>query len=585
MSDKSISVSLQQRAQEKSEHILPSLRLFKQSPMVHKNINQLGYIINFIKIYLVTRSKIIVINMSLPEIEPLQLSTSNPGYVEKYDFEIKLAQKTGTNGPRDLYTAYKINFFEKYAAAMAKILQKDMVLGYDGSRVHQSITTSAREYLRRMGINILELDGPVTVPEFMHACYKLNAPGCFFGRSHSPQQYIGLKLVINSNNAFELLEKNGAKITIPKELKGKSIYGFLPRTLAPIIEEKMGNDYFVHPKEIGTQEKIESKELREEFVKSLKKVLPMKQIKGNYIVDCRHSMAGEVWNIIQNEINAKIILHNNKLDPIAPDRDPREIWDDLARKYHNQAQAVFDHDADADRTFLVKTPGKGMDKIIHNQEESFTTGLITESREKKSDAYVLVQERISLIMLSSLKELTNKVYATAQGEPAFFLGVNELLLGNPNLKKFSGADYTNIFLNETHPICMKSPYQQALWLMHWFSKNDALPEFPSVDVAKTQIDMLELDYPQRLAKVFGSMNEVTKYFDENFNLIYKSKLDGQNLIIEDAKENLLVISIRPSGTGRYTKVFTEIGLGKSQKEERKQIAEKINKDIEKIIGK
>ncbi|MHA1121715.1 MAG: hypothetical protein ACTSPC_02760 [Candidatus Heimdallarchaeota archaeon] len=48
---------------------------------------------------------------------------------------------------------------------------------------------------------------------------------------------------------------------------------------------------------------------------------------------------------------------------------------------------------------------------------------------------------------------------------------------------------------------------------------------------------------------------------------------------------MLIVSIRPSGTGRYTKVFSEIGLGTSTSKERKTIAEEVNKTIEKIITK
>ena len=279
----------------------------------------------------------------------------------------------------------------------------------------------------------------------------------------------------------------------------------------------------------------------------------------------------------------RIILHNDVLNPIAPDRDPREIWDDLTQKYMNQSKAVFNHDGDADRTFLLKIPGTGQKTIVDNQEESFTTGLIAESKSRKSDAYILVQERISLIMLSALSEITEKVYATAQGEPAFFLGVTELLTRNPDMKRISGADYTNIFFNKTHPICMKSPFQQALWLMNWFTNNNQLPKYPSVDVVRTQIDMVKLDYPQRLQKVLKSTEEINKYFNEIFQVVYHSSIDGQNLILKDKKENMLIVSIRPSGTGRYTKVFSEIGLGKSTSKERKTIAEEVNRTIEKII--
>ncbi|MHA1220848.1 MAG: hypothetical protein ACTSQB_03875, partial [Candidatus Heimdallarchaeota archaeon] len=149
----------------------------------------------------------------------------------------------------------------------------------------------------------------------------------------------------------------------------------------------------------------------------------------------------------------------------------------------------------------------------------------------------------------------------------------------------SGADYTNIFFNKTHPICMKSPYQQALWMMHWFTNNDKLPEFPEVSVAKTQIDMVDLNYPQRLNKVLSASEEIIKYFKEKFEIIYQATLDGQNLIMRDSSDNLMIASIRPSGTGRYTKVFSEIGLGKSDEKERKKIATQVNKEIEKIIVK
>ncbi|MCK5046819.1 MAG: hypothetical protein KAS22_09590, partial [Candidatus Heimdallarchaeota archaeon] len=151
--------------------------------------------------------------------------------------------------------------------------------------------------------------------------------------------------------------------------------------------------------------------------------------------------------------------------------------------------------------------------------------------------------------------------------------------------RISGADYTNIFFNKTHPICMKSPFQQALWLMNWFTNNSQLPKYPSVDVVRTQIDMVKFDYPQRLQKVLKSTEEINKYFNEQFQVIYHSSIDGQNLILKDKKENMLIVSIRPSGTGRYTKVFSEIGLGKSTSKERKIIAEEVNKTIEKIITK
>ncbi|MHA1213404.1 MAG: hypothetical protein ACTSSH_13215, partial [Candidatus Heimdallarchaeota archaeon] len=280
--------------------------------------------------------------MKFPDLIPLPLSTSNPGSVPEYDFQIKLAQKTGTNGPRDLFSAYNVDFFEKYAASFAKTIEQDILIGYDGSRVHQSISISAREYLRRSGISVKELDSPVSVPEFMFACYQLGLPGCFFGRSHSPQQYIGLKLVlvINTQNALDLLTQNNVILDYPKSIDTKKIYGFLPRTLAPVLEENIGKDIMVHPRVIGKAEQISSKDMREEFFKSIKKVIPLNKINGEYIVDCRHSMAGEVWELIKSEINADIILHNNVLNPIAPDRDPREIWDTLIEKYNNQPRAV-----------------------------------------------------------------------------------------------------------------------------------------------------------------------------------------------------------------------------------------------------
>ncbi|MHA1307194.1 MAG: hypothetical protein ACTSO7_09070 [Candidatus Heimdallarchaeota archaeon] len=522
--------------------------------------------------------------MKLPELIPSRLSTSNPGFVEKYNFNIELAQLTGTNGPRDLYSAYSVDFFDKYSAAFAKNLNNEVLIGYDGSRVHQSISRSVREYMRRSGVDVQELDEPVTVPEFMYFCSKLGVPGCFYGRSHSPQQYVGLKLVINARNAVNLLEKSGVEIDQPKNLDLNHIYGFLPRTLAPPVEKSISKDMMVHPKDIGKFEFIESKALREEFVKSLKKVTPMAKIEGKYIVDCRHSMAGEVWDIIKAESKAEITLHNNKLNPIAPDRDPRVIWDELADKYHDLPQAVFDHDGDADRTFLVKTPGKGRDKIVHNQEESFTLGLIAEAQERKPDAYILVQERISLIMLNALEKLTDKVYATAQGEPPFFMGVLELFLNNPKIKSISGADYTNIYFNNTHPICMKSPFQQALWQMHYFDKTPTLPEFPSVNLDKTEVNTLDMTYPQRLEKVLVSSPKLVEYFKKNFKIIYSSDIDGLNYIIQDNKENMLVVSIRPSGTGRYIKIYTEVGLGPSPAKERQQIAKNLNKDLGAILG-
>ncbi len=522
--------------------------------------------------------------LKLPNLIPLKLTTSNPGLVPEYNFNIRLAQVTGTNGPRDLYSAYSVDFFDKYAAAFGKTLESDIVIGYDGSRIHQSNSISAREYLRRCGISVKELDGPVTVPEFMFACYKVGLPGCFFGRSHSPQQYVGLKLVINGQNAIDLLNKNGAIFEAPKGAELEKVNGFLPRTLAPVIEDTMGDDQMVHPKDIGKHEPIDTKIMREEFFKSIKKVVPFNKIEGKYIVDCRHSMAGEFWKLVKAEINAEITLHNDVLNPIAPDRDPREIWTDLVEKYHKLPQAVFDHDADADRTFLIKTPGIGLDKIVANQEKSFTTGLLAEAAVKVPDAYEIVQERISLIMLTSLAKYTDKVYATAQGEPAFFLGVAELLKEKPNLKRISGADYTNIYFNKKHPICMKSPYQQALWQMHWFTKQEKLPEFPEVNLLNTQIDMLDLNYPQRLEKVLKSSEAIIKYFNEKFEVLYHATLDGQSMIMKDAKENYFVISIRPSGTGRYTKVISEIGLGKSDEKEREKIVTEVNNAIAKIIG-
>lgn len=558
--------------------MLPRRIVFTKPP--HK----LKKIIIIASLMLSIYRKALVIYLTLPNLIPLKLTTSNPGLVPEYNFDIRLAQKTGTNGPRDLYSAYTVDFFDKYTAAFSKILENDVVIGYDGSRIHQSNSISAREYLRRCGISVKELDGPITVPEFMFACYKLGLPGCFYGRSHSPQQYIGLKLVINGQNVIDLLQKNGATFDVPKGVELEKINGFLPRTLAPVIEDAIGENQMVHPKDIGQYELIDSKAMREEFFKSIKRVVPLNKIEGDYIVDCRHSMAGEFWNLVKSEIKAEITLHNNVLNPIAPDRDPREIWDTLVEKYHKLPQAVFDHDADADRTFLIKTPGIGLDKIVANQEKSFATGLLAEAAVKVPDAYEIVQERISLIMLTSLAKYVDKVYATAQGEPAFFLGVAELLKKNTNIKRISGADYTNIYFNKIHPICMKSPYQHALWLMHWFTKQENLPEFPEVNLLKTQIDMVELNYPQRLEKVLNSSEDIIKYFKEKFEILYHATLDGQSMIMRDSKENYFVISIRPSGTGRYTKIISEIGLGKSDEKERNEIVTNVNKTIAKIIG-
>ncbi|MHA1557788.1 MAG: hypothetical protein ACTSPM_12745, partial [Candidatus Heimdallarchaeota archaeon] len=91
-------------------------------------------------------------------------------------------------------------------------------------------------------------------------------------------------------------------------------------------------------------------------------------------------------------------------------------------------------------------------------------------------------------------------------------------------------------------------------------------------------------YPQRLEKVLRSSKEIMDYLTKEHEVIYRSTLDGQNLIVQDTNENNLVISIRPSGTGRYTKIITEIGLGKADNKERKEIAEIMNKNIAKIIG-
>ncbi|MEA2070061.1 MAG: hypothetical protein U9O98_02100 [Asgard group archaeon] len=523
--------------------------------------------------------------MQIPSLEPLPLSTANPGKVKKYSWNVQLAQKTGTNGPRDIFSAYKVDFFDKFAIAFAKALESEQILvGYDGSRYHQSISKSAKELLRRSSITVKELSEAVTVPEFMFACNKLGMPGCFFGRSHSTQEYVGLKLVINTQHVLTLLEKLQADISTLKKPKN-NLYGFLPRTLAPIIEQKLEQNDMGNPLEIGSSSEIDTGDMREEFFQSLKKITPLKNISGEYIIDCRHSMAGKVWELIDSETNATITLDNDTLDPTAPDRDPREIWPDLAKKYAPKKAAVFDHDADADRTFLVKTPGKGVENIVHNQEESFTTGLLAEARVAKPDAYLLVQERISLVMLSSLQKYTDKVYATAQGEPFFFLGAIEVLAENPAFKNISGADYTNIFLKPEHPVCMKSPYQQALWLMHWFTKQHTLPKFPKVELVKTKIPMTNLDYPQRLKKVLGARKDIIEFFENNYTIHYHSQIDGQNLIIEDEKQNKIVISIRPSGTGRYTKVYTEIGLGKTTAKEQKTQAEAINTTIEKIILK
>ena len=96
--------------------------------------------------------------------------------------------------------------------------------------------------------------------------------------------------------------------------------------------------------------------------------------------------------------------------------------------------------------------------------------------------------------------------------------------------------------------------------------------------------MLDLNYPQRLEKVLGSSKAIMDFLTKEHEVLYRSTLDGQNLIIRDKNENSLVISIRPSGTGRYSKIITEVGLGKASKDERKAIAEKMNMKIAKIIG-
>ncbi|MHA1188099.1 MAG: hypothetical protein ACTSSK_14725 [Candidatus Heimdallarchaeota archaeon] len=131
---------------------------------------------------------------------------------------------------------------------------------------------------------------------------------------------------------------------------------------------------------------------------------------------------------------------------------------------------------------------------------------------------------------------------------------------------------------------MKSPFQQALWQMHYFDKTPTLPEFPSVNLDKTEVDTLDMNYPQRLEKVLVSSPKLVDYFKKKFKIIYSSDIDGLNYIIEDNKENMLVVSIRPSGTGRYIKIYTEIGLGPSPAKERQQIAKNLNKDLGSILG-
>jgi phosphomannomutase len=521
--------------------------------------------------------------MTLPKLTPLPLSTSNPSMVKEYHFNITLAKKTGTNGPRDLYTAYPNDFFEKYCAAYATIIKDDLVVGYDGSRFHESLLKGACEYLRRLGISVSILDKPVTVPEFMFSCYKRQKPGCFFGRSHSPQEYIGMKLVLHNGHLLTLLKELGAKVPSEKAFKKNEIYGFLPRTVAPIIEQEMKEYYTKHPKKIGTKEIINTKEMREQFIDSLKKITPLEKLQGEYIVDCRHSTAGEVWKIIEQETDIQLTLHNDKLDPIAPNRDPREIWPKLTKKYSKKKEAVFNHDGDADRTFLVKTPGIGKENIIENQEEVFTTGIIAAARDRKPEEFILVQERVSLIMLGALKEFTNNVHITAQGEPSFFMGLTELLLKKPTLKTVVGADYTDIYYNKSHPICMKSPFQQAIWLMYWFMEQPSLPDFPAVAHLKTTIPMIDYDYPQRLEKVLGTRQEITNYLESQYQIMYQSMLDGQHFLVKDSDGNKIVISIRPSGTGRYTKVISDVGLGPAKTRKREQISQQINQGIAQLL--
>ena len=81
-----------------------------------------------------------------------------------------------------------------------------------------------------------------------------------------------------------------------------------------------------------------------------------------------------------------------------------------------------------------------------------------------------------------------------------------------------------------------------------------------------------------------SSEALLEYFKKNFEIRYYSKIDGQNLIVTDKKGNTIVTSIRPSGTGRYSKVITEVGLGEATEKERFAILKKVNASIAKIIG-
>ncbi|MFX0171985.1 MAG: hypothetical protein ACFE9L_08700 [Candidatus Hodarchaeota archaeon] len=495
--------------------------------------------------------------MPLPEIVPLELSQANPGDLPDRKGMIRLAQYTGTNGPRDLFSSFEPNFFEKYSLAFLKALgQEEIVIGYDGSLYHELISNVVQSKLRISGNHIYHADKPCSVPEFMFLCKQVKRCGLFFGRSHSPRQYIGLKLVISANSLIKLFSKAGWDLDSREREYLEGVYGFLPKSAAPIIEDELNSTYkMVSPQRIGKIEMIDMVQNREEFVSSISSQIPISKIEGDYIIDCRHSMAGLVWELIAPLTQGNIQLTNNKLNPIAEDRDPRTIWDKLSQIYTNNKQGVFSHDADADRIFLIKPPGENVE-IIKSQEKAFALGIMAEYKVNPPEEYIFVQERLNLTILKTLEKLSSKIFATSQGEPPFFIGLIELLLKYPHLSHISGADYTDIFFSRQHPIAMKMPFLQTLWSMYWFT-NDDFPLFPISFERQIEISIPSMNYVQRLKFLFERVHGLEKYLTERFQIISRLELDGRWYLLSDINENFSILSLRPSGTTRAIKAHIE----------------------------
>ncbi|MBI4812711.1 phosphomannomutase/phosphoglucomutase [Candidatus Falkowbacteria bacterium] len=207
------------------------------------------------------------------------------------------------------------------------------VIGRDCRATSPEYSEAIIKGLSWAGVDVIDI-GMNLVGTFYWAQYRLNCKGgVFVTASHNPAEYNGFKF---ANDFSETLVSDGIQL------------------LKKMVEEE---DY-----EKGeTPEKIEQKDIREDYFNDLLKRLPITK-KMKVVIDPSCSTAGSIAPELFKKAGCEVIESNCEIDPAFPlgTPDPTEtaVAERLKKKVlETKADIGFSYDADGDRIGIVDEKG------------------------------------------------------------------------------------------------------------------------------------------------------------------------------------------------------------------------------------